>query len=103
MDKRVEVESLGHDCWQVSVHYGFKNDVNLPRALAHITGRGIKLDAMSTSYFLSREIVIPTLGAGMAAWRQKLFAQMHHNAGAAAEFLNLPSNAVVELGGKVEI
>ncbi|GAO25396.1 potassium transporter [Alicycliphilus sp. B1] len=46
---------------------------------------------------------MPTLGRGMAAWREKLFAQMHHNAGAAAEFLNLPSNAVVELGGKIEI
>lgn len=103
MDKRLEVESLGHDCWQVMVHYGFKNDVNLPRALSNITGRGIKLDPMSTSYFLSREIVMPTLGRGMAAWREKLFAQMHHNAGAAAEFLNLPSNAVVELGGKIEI
>lgn len=58
---------------------------------------------MSTSYFLSREIVMPSLGRGMAARREKLFAQMHHNAGAAAEFLNLPSNAVVELGGKIEI
>jgi KUP system potassium uptake protein len=46
---------------------------------------------------------VPTIGGGMARWREKLFAQMHHNAGGAAEFLNLPSNAVVELGSKVEI
>jgi KUP system potassium uptake protein len=61
------------------------------------------MDAMNTSYFLSRDVVVPTLGGGMAAWREKLFAQMHHNASAAADFLNLPSNAVVELGSKVEI
>jgi KUP system potassium uptake protein len=47
--------------------------------------------------------VVPTLGEGMALWREKLFAQMHHNAGAAAEFLNLPANAVIELGSKLEI
>jgi KUP system potassium uptake protein len=47
--------------------------------------------------------VVPTLGEGMALWREKLFAQMHHNAGAAAEFLNLPNNAVIELGSKLEI
>ena len=47
--------------------------------------------------------MVPTIGGGMARWREKLFAQMHHNAGGAAEFLNLPSNAVVELGSKVEI
>jgi KUP system potassium uptake protein len=58
---------------------------------------------MTTSYFLSRDIVIPTIGAGMAPWREKLFAQMHLNASAAAEFLNLPNNSVVELGSKIEI
>ncbi|MEO7400033.1 MAG: potassium transporter Kup [Polaromonas sp.] len=103
MNKRLEVESLGHDCWQVNVHYGFKNDLDLPRALQQIKGRGCQLDPMSTSYFLSRDTVIPTIGTGMAQWREKLFAQMHHNASGAADFLNLPNNSVVELGSKIEI
>ncbi|MET0310821.1 MAG: potassium transporter Kup [Burkholderiaceae bacterium] len=103
MDKRLEIESLGHHCWQVVVHYGFKNDLDLPRALERIRGRGCDLEAMTTSYFLSRDVVVPTIGGGMAPWREKLFAQMHHNASAAADFLNLPSNSVVELGSKVEI
>jgi KUP system potassium uptake protein len=103
LDKRVEIESLGRNCWQVTVHYGFKNDPDVPRALEQIRGRGCELEDMRTSYFLSRETVIPTPGGGMAPWREKLFAQMHHNATGAADFLNLPSNAVVELGAKVEI
>jgi KUP system potassium uptake protein len=103
LNKRLEVEPLGRDCWQVTVNYGFKNDPDLPKAMALLTGRGVDLNPMSTSYFLSRDIVSPTIGSGMALWREKLFAQMHHSATAAAEFLNLPSNAVVELGSKVEI
>ncbi|RYF80791.1 MAG: potassium transporter Kup [Comamonadaceae bacterium] len=103
MDKRVEMEPLGHHCWQVIVHYGFKNDVDLPRALEHARMRGCQLEPMTTSYFLSRDVVIPTLGSGMAPWREKLFAHMHHNASGAAAFLSLPTNAVVELGSKVEI
>ena len=103
MDKRLEIESLGHHCWQVVIHYGFKNDPDVPRALQHIKNRGCELEAMTTSYFLSRDVVIPTLGSGMAPWREKLFAQMHHNASGAADFLNLPNNAVVELGSKIEI
>ena len=103
VDKRLQIESLGHDCWQIIVHYGFKDDPDLPLALQQIRQHGCALDAMSTSYFLSRDIVIPTLGHGMAPWREKLFAQMHHNASAAAAFLNLPNNAVVELGSKIEI
>lgn len=103
LDRRLEVEPLGHDCWQVVIHYGFKNDPDVPKALQLMSGRGCALDAMTTSYFLSRDLVVPKLGDGMALWREKIFAQMHHNAGAAAEFLNLPNNAVIELGSKLEI
>jgi KUP system potassium uptake protein len=103
LDKRLEIESLGHHCWQVVIHYGFKNDPDVPKALEQIKGRGCELEPMTTSYFLSRDTVIPTIGGGMSQWREKLFAQMHHNASGAADFLNLPNNAVVELGSKIEI
>ena len=103
LDKRIEIERLGHDCWQVLINYGFKNDPDLPKALQQLKGRGVALDPMMTSYFLSRDTVVPTLGEGMAQWREKLFAQMHHNASSAADFLNLPNNSVVELGSKIEI
>ena len=102
-DKRVQMTPLGHDCWRVTLHFGFKNDPDVPEALKLLEGRGVPLDEMETSYFLSRDSVIPTLGGGMAMWREKLFAGMHRNAAAAADFLNLPANRIVELGSKVEI
>jgi len=102
-DKRVEVEALGNDCWQVSVHFGFKNEPDVPEALKLLESRHVHLEEMETSYFLSRDIVIPTIGSGMALWREKLFASMHRNAAAAADFLHLPTNRIVELGSKVEI
>jgi KUP system potassium uptake protein len=103
LNKRLDVEALGHSCWQVVIHYGFKNDFDVPRALEHMRGLGCVIQPMTTSYFLSRDVVVPTIGGGMATWREKLFAQMHHNASAAADFLKLPNNAVVELGSKIEI
>ena len=103
LDKRLEIERLGHDCWQVRIDYGFKNDTNVPKALQQLKGRGCDIEPMTTSYFLSRDTVVPTLGGGMTFWREKLFAQMHHNASAAADFLKLPSNSVVEMGSKIEI
>ena len=102
-NKRCEIEPLGHDCWAVTLHFGFKNDPDVPEALKLLKGRGVQLDDMETSYFLSRDTVIPTFGGGMALWREKLFATMHRNAAAAADFLNLPTNRIVELGTKVEI
>lgn len=103
LDQRIEIEALGHDCWQVMIHYGFKDDPDIPKALEVLSAHGCRLDAMSTSYFLSRDTVIPTIGGGMSPWREKLFAQMHRNASAAADFLKLPNNSVVELGSKIEI
>jgi KUP system potassium uptake protein len=102
-DQRAEMVALGNDCWQVTLHFGFKNEPDVPEALALLHDRRFALDEMDTSYFLSRDIVIPTLGGGMADWREKLFAGMHRNASAAADYLGLPANRVVELGAKVEI
>ncbi|MBL8326072.1 MAG: potassium transporter Kup [Rubrivivax sp.] len=101
--QRCEIEPLGHDCWQVTLNFGFKNDPDVPEALKLLEGRGVHLEEMETSYFLSRDTVVPTLGKGMALWREKLFASLHRNAAAAADFLHLPTNRIVELGTKVEL
>ncbi len=102
-NRRCQVEPLGRNCWQVTLHFGFKNDPDVPEALKLLASRGVQLDDMETSYFLSRDTVVPTFGGGMAMWREKLFASMHRNAAGAADFLNLPTNRIVELGTKVEI
>jgi len=102
-DQRIALQELGADCWQVLIHYGFMDTPDVPLALALLQGQGCDIEPMRTSYFLSRDTIIPTVGAGMAQWREKLFAQMHLNASGAADFLHLPSNAVVELGSKIEI
>ena len=36
MNKRIEIEALGHNCWQVSLHFGFKNEPDVPLSLIHI-------------------------------------------------------------------
>ncbi len=102
-DRRTEIVALGHDCWQVTLNFGFKNDPDVPEALKLLKGRGVQLEEMETSYFLSRDTVVPTFGSGMAMWRERLFASMHRNAAGVADFLHLPANRIVELGTKIEI
>jgi KUP system potassium uptake protein len=103
LDQRVRAQALGHNCWQVELNFGFKNEPDVPKALGLLSGHGCELEAMTTSYFLSRDTVIPSMNGGMAYWREKLFAQMHRNASGAADFLSLPNNAVVELGSKIAL
>jgi len=85
------------------VLYGFKDEPDVPLALKGCGAKGLVVDEGTISYFLSREIVIPTPGEGMAHWREALFATMARNAGSVVDFLQLPHNRVVELGTRVEI
>ncbi|MFP8780809.1 potassium transporter Kup [Hydrogenophaga sp. RWCD_12] len=103
MAERLQVEPLGHGFWRVRVHYGFMNTPDVPKALELAKSHGLQIPLFETTYFLSRETVVPTPGGGMAHWREKLFAAMSQNAGGVVEFFRLPGNAVVELGTRVPI
>ncbi len=103
MERRVDVQALGHGFWRVEVNYGFMNTPDVPKALELTASHGLAVPLFETSYFLSRETVVPTPGDGMTSWREKLFAAMSQNAGGVVEFFRLPSNAVVELGTRVAI
>jgi KUP system potassium uptake protein len=101
--ERVTVESMGHDFWRVAMDFGFMETPDVPKALKLCAAQGLQIPPFETSYFLSRETVVPTPGSGMMYWREKLFAAMTRNAGNVAPFFCLPDNAVVELGTRVQI
>ena len=103
MEERVEVESLGRSFWRVTLNFGFMNTPDVPKALALTDSHGLHIPTFETTYFLSRENVVPTSDGGMADWRERLFATMSRNAIGADEFFRLPGNAVVELGTRVQI
>src|SRR5258708_511296 len=81
-EDRVVCESLSNDCWRVQVRYGFMNRPDVMRALELCAPLGLKFDPMETSFFLSRERIVPVEGPrGMAFWRERPFAPMPRNAG----------------------
>jgi KUP system potassium uptake protein len=98
-----EVEKLGNDFYRIFIRYGFKDEPNIPEALDQCTAYGLSFSMLETSFFLSRETIIPTRMPGMALWREKLFASMAKNAGSATAYFRIPTNRVVELGTQIEI
>jgi len=101
--ERVRVVELGHQCYQVNVHYGFKDEPDIPAALAQCAEQGMDFEMMETSFFIARQTIISTPGAGMMPWREHLFVTMSRNARTAADYYQIPSNRVIELGTQVEI
>ena len=102
-EERVKITPLVPGFWKIEVNYGFKNTPDIPKALELCQSKGLAINLFETSYFLSREIVVPTKGKGMAQWREALFALMSRNAGSVADFFRLPNNCVIELGTRVQI
>ncbi len=102
-EARIEIKQLGGDFYQFLAYYGYKEDPDVPEVLAESSQKGMVFEMMETSFFVSRETLIPTVSPGMALWRERLFASMSKNAVKASEFFNIPTNRVVELGTQVEL
>ena len=101
---RVTSEALGHGCWRIRVRYGFMNRPDVTRALVLCAALGVEFNLMETSFFLSRQKIVPVHGGiGMAFWRDRLFAAMARNAGNVTDYFNIPTNRVIELGSRVQI
>ncbi len=101
--EQVQIQDLGHHCYQLNVYYGFKDEANIPRVLDLCAQHDLPFDMMETSFFIARQTVISTPGGGMAGWREHLFVTMSRNARGAADFYQIPTNRVIELGTQVEI
>jgi KUP system potassium uptake protein len=102
-EDRLQLLDMGKGFYQVIAHYGFMQYPGVPDVLDGLRAKGLDLDLMRTSFFLSRETLIPSKRPGMALWREKLFALMSRNALRPTDFFRIPANRVVELGMQVKL
>ena len=100
-DERVEVEVLPYEFYKVTVRYGFKDEPDLPRDLMLCANEGLVLDAMDTSFFIGKEILIASEKTEMANWRKKIFIGLFRTAETITNQFKLPPNRVVELGAQM--
>jgi KUP system potassium uptake protein len=100
---RVKVERLRPDIYRVMGSYGFMEQPSVPALLDQCAAFGLKMEPVRTTYFLSRETILPKARFGLKSWRSKLFAAISRNAQPATAFFQLPPNRVVELGMQVEV
>ena len=103
--ERVTCERLGNGCWRVRMRFGFMNRPDVMRALDLCGAMGLEFDMMQTSFFLSRQQIVPSAAgpSTMARWRERMFAAMARNAANVTDYFNIPTNRVIELGTRVEI
>ncbi|WP_255537864.1 potassium transporter Kup [Polynucleobacter sp. 15G-AUS-farblos] len=102
--ERITLEDLGGNIFVVRAIYGFKETPDMGTIIHLIESHfNMHFDMMNTSFFLSRDTIVPSPTPGMALWRERLFCWMYQNAGRQSDFFKIPANRLVELGAKVEI
>jgi KUP system potassium uptake protein len=100
---RFLINDLGKDFYRVKLYYGFMQTPDIPLALELCGAQGLPFDMMTTSFFISRALIVPCPDPGMMEWRERLFIALSKNAMNAADFFKIPTNRVVEMGTQIEI
>lgn len=103
-EERITTETLAEHFFRIKIFYGFKDEMNVPKALMQAYEQlGLEYDLMRISFFISRDRIVHSVGDGMSPWREKLFISMQRNTSPVSDFYQIPTNRVVELGSQIEI
>lgn len=99
-EERLDVKALAPGAFRLSVRFGFREEPDIPAALALLQHPTLELNPMSTTFFVARSTIVDGPGA-LPAWRCALYSWMTRQAEGAATYYNLPANQVVELGTQI--
>jgi KUP system potassium uptake protein len=105
-EDRAVVTPLSDEITRVQLNFGFMEHPDVPKALELAVGRSqiAPCDPERVTYFTGHETIIPTgRRRGMARWRKKVFAFMHHNAQRAGAYFKIPTAQIMEIGIEFEI
>ena len=102
--ERCEYKDMGDGFFRAVLHYGFMEETDVPTGLKNMgLYCGGEFEMMHTSFFLSRQTLLPSEKPAMPIWREKIFAWMLRNSASAMDFFKLPTTRDVALGSQVEI
>ena len=101
--ERIYLHRMQKGFMRLIIRYGFMESPDIPGALELCKGHGERFDMMETTFYLSRETIVPSMARGMTPIRARLFAVMSKNATSASDFFHIPTNRVVELGTQLVI
>jgi KUP system potassium uptake protein len=103
-EERLTIVSVAPDFWRGTARYGFMETPDIPKLLRDSQRYGCTHDNDDVTYYVGHEKVLHrTDGTGLPFWRECLFAFLQRNSAHISEFVNLPRDAVVEIGRQIEI
>ena len=100
---RLCCEHLGEGFWHVTVHFGFVEIPDLPSAISRARKEGLPVSDEPTYYIERHDPIGRQSRSVVSRWRIALFAFMSRNSAHAVDRFRIPSNALVEIGRRIEL
>ncbi|UCE66129.1 MAG: potassium transporter Kup [Candidatus Zixiibacteriota bacterium] len=101
-DKKVTVFKAGEGLFLITARYGFMEIPNVGNVLSLARVEGVDFKIEKTSFFLGREMLVPTRGMGLISWRKNIFLFMSRNALDASTFYDIPVEQIIEVGVRLK-
>jgi KUP system potassium uptake protein len=100
---KATIHSFGRGLWQVTLHYGFMDPVNVAADLRiHAHGlAGVDLD--NVTFFVGRSIFVPGSHPLRPLWRKKLFLWLANHIEEEFDYSRMPSEQLIQIGSQVEV
>ncbi|MGD0493488.1 MAG: KUP/HAK/KT family potassium transporter [Steroidobacteraceae bacterium] len=101
--QRLTVTPVCEGIVRVVAQFGFMEKPDIVEILRDAEEFGIKFEPERTTYFLSREELLPGQRSDLPPLRRRAFMQMARSAQVIADYYGLPSGRVIEIGTRLEI
>lgn len=102
-DKHVDIKQLSPNVWRISATYGFHETPEVGDLFKNIMHKGMMLNIEDTTFFLSRETLIPSKRSIIARIRASIFIFLSKNSLRTNDFIHVPADRVVEMGIQVSV
>jgi KUP system potassium uptake protein len=101
--RKATIHSLGSGFWQIVLHYGFMEQINVAGDLRkhgkHLPG----VDLDNLTFFVGRSIFIEGPHRMTPRWRKKLFLWLANNVEEEFDYSRMPSEQLIQIGSQVEV
>ena len=102
-DQHIQIDMLSPNVWRISATYGFHETPDVYEVFRRCAMKGMAFNLNTTSFFLSRETLLPSHRSILARIRASLFIWLSKNSLRTDDFIHVPADRVVEMGVQVEV
>ncbi|WP_316899235.1 potassium transporter Kup [Pseudodesulfovibrio indicus] len=101
--EKIELERLGSGIFRIIAHFGYMEEPTVSTVFALCRDQGVTVDPENASFFLGREKLSIGEDPAMARWRANLYLFLSRNGMDPADFFNIPSTQVIEVGARLRV